>query len=100
MSPVGEWKRARDEVDVSQEEGAARAAAGERIGQIANRLGCDRTTVWRVCQRYREGGVRSILADEPRSGHPPEISPPSARPDRRAGVPVTARQGVAHHPLV
>jgi hypothetical protein len=51
-------------------------AAGERIGQIASRLECDRATIWRVCQRYREGGVRNILADDPRSGHPQEISPP------------------------
>jgi len=75
-------------------------AAGERIGPIARRLECDRTTIWRVCQRYREGGVRNILADDPRSGHPQEISPPPARPDRRVGLPGTARQGVAHHPLV
>lgn len=75
-------------------------AAGQRIGEIANRLECDRTTVWRVCRRYRAGGVRNILADDPRSGHPQEISPPPARPDRRVGLPGTAGQGVAHHPLV
>jgi hypothetical protein len=55
-------------------------AAGERVGDIARRLACDRTTIWRVCRRYRDGGLTSILADDPRSGHPQEISPlPRAR---------------------
>jgi hypothetical protein len=53
-----------------------------------------------VCRRYREGGVKNILTDDPRSGHPQEISPPPACPDRRVGMPGTGRQGVAHHPLV
>ena len=32
-------------------------AAGERVGDLAARLECDRTTVWRVCRRYEQGGL-------------------------------------------
>jgi Winged helix-turn helix len=74
-------------------------AAGEPISVVAARLECDRSTVWRVCRRYERGGLKPLLLDEPRVGRPPEISPPPAGPDRRAGVPGTDRRGVAHHPL-
>ena len=36
---------------------------GERIEQ-------DATTVWRVCERYRQGGLPAALYDAPRSGRP------------------------------
>src|SRR5262249_23435139 len=57
-------------------------AAGQRIGDVASRLECDRATVWRVCRRYEQGGLKKLLVDEPREGRPQEISPPPARPDR------------------
>lgn len=41
---------------------------GERIGQ-------NPATVWRVCQRYRQGGLDAALYDAPRSGHPRVFSP-------------------------
>jgi hypothetical protein len=75
-------------------------AAGERVGDLATRLECDRTTVWRVCRRYERGGLKELLQDDPRQGHPLEISPPPAGSDRRTRLPGTRRQGVAHHPLV
>ena len=56
--------------------------AGESIEAIAARLECDRATVWRVCRRYEEGGLKKLLRDGPRPGRPQEISPPSARSDR------------------
>src|SRR5215207_10266020 len=62
-------------------------AGGEPIRAVAGRLGCDRTTVWRVCHRYEQGGLKSLLLDEPRLGRPQEISPPAACPDRRTGLP-------------
>src|SRR5437660_9030137 len=71
-------------------------AAGERVGDLATRLECDRTTVWRVCRRYEQGGLSKLLLDEPRPGRPQEISPPPASPDRRTRLPGTRRQGVAH----
>ena len=56
--------------------------------QVADRVGCDRTTVWRVEQRYRGGGdALGALHDRPRSGRPPEVSPPSAGASRRLGLP-------------
>jgi transposase len=51
-------------------------AAGEPIQAVAARLECDRATVWRVCRRYEQGGLRELLLDEPRVGRPQEISPP------------------------
>src|SRR4029079_14335260 len=75
-------------------------AAGERVGDLTDRLECDRTTVWRVCRRYEQGGLKQLLQDGSRQGHPPEISPPPAGPDRRTRLPGTDRQGVARHPLV
>ena len=48
-------------------------AAGEPIGAIAARLECDPATVWRVCRRYEQGGLKSLLLDCPRLGRPQEI---------------------------
>src|SRR5262245_58116592 len=59
-------------------------AAGEPIQAVAARLECDRTTVWRLCRCYEQGGLKGLLLDCPRLGRPQEISPPPARPDRRA----------------
>jgi hypothetical protein len=55
-------------------------AAGEPIQSVADRLECDRTTVWRACRRYEQGGWKERLLDEPRLGRPQEISPPSSVP--------------------
>jgi Winged helix-turn helix len=75
-------------------------AAGERVRDVAFRLGCDRATVWRVCRRYEQGGLTKLLLDDARLGRPQEISPPAARPDRRTGLPGAGRRGAAHHALV
>ena len=40
-------------------------AAGESVQAIAARLECDRATVWRVCRRYEEGGLKQLLLDDP-----------------------------------
>ena len=74
-------------------------AAGEPIQSVASRLECDRATVWRVCRRYEQGGLKDLLLDDPRVGRPQEISPPPASPDRRTGLPGADRRGAAHHPL-
>lgn len=50
-------------------------AAGEPIQSVASRLECDRATVWRVCRRYEQGGLKELLLDHPRLGRPQEISP-------------------------
>jgi hypothetical protein len=35
----------------------------------------ERTTVWRVCQRYQDDGLSAALYDAPRSGRPRFFSP-------------------------
>jgi Winged helix-turn helix len=75
-------------------------AAGQRVGAVASRLECDRSTVWRVCRRYEQGGLKKLLVDGPREGRPQEISPPPACPDRPTRLPGAHRRGAAHHPLV
>jgi hypothetical protein len=74
-------------------------AGGERVGEVASRLECDRATVWRLCRRYERGGLTKLLLDDPRLGRPQEISPPPARPDRRTRLPGARRRGAAHHAL-
>jgi len=52
-------------------------SVGERQSSVAARLECDETTVWRACQRYRQGGLASLFADgrHGNAGHPQQISP-------------------------
>jgi transposase len=52
---------------------------------VAERTGHDRTTVWRVCQRYRERGL-DALQDRPRGGNRTRFSPSASRADRGVGV--------------
>ena len=74
-------------------------AAGERIRHMACRLECDRATVWRVCRRYEQGGLKRSCWTTPVVGRPQEISPLQHGPDRRTGLPGADRRGLAHHPL-
>jgi hypothetical protein len=37
---------------------------------VAGAVAQDRVTVWRVCERYRSGGLMAALYDAPRSGRP------------------------------
>jgi transposase len=52
-------------------------AAGERQCSVAAHLACDEATVWRACQRYRQGGLACLFADgrHDNLGHPQQISP-------------------------
>lgn len=45
-------------------------ADDERTRAVADKVGQHRTTVWRVCDRYRQGGLPTALSDAPRSGRP------------------------------
>src|SRR5437660_12675511 len=38
-------------------------AAGQRQEDLASQLGCEDSTVWRTCQRYRNLGLGGLLAD-------------------------------------
>ncbi len=47
-----------------------RADAEQRIASLVEKVEQDRTTIWRVCARYQEGGLDAALYDAPRSGRP------------------------------
>jgi transposase len=53
---------------------------GERVNPLSGKVEQDPSTVWRVCRRYEERGLEAVY-DAPRSGRPPEISPPGAGTD-------------------
>lgn len=42
----------------------------ERVEAVAARVGQNPATVWRVCERYRQGGLQAALYDAPRTGRP------------------------------
>src|SRR5436309_2823431 len=52
-------------------------ASGQRQEDLASQLGCDASTVWRTCQRYRRLGLAGLLADhrQGRSGRDLSITP-------------------------
>ena len=50
-------------------------AEGQRVQEVAAWMRCDPSTVWRLCRRYEQGGLDRLLADLPRCGSPPQISP-------------------------
>ena len=43
---------------------------GKRTETIADMLGIHRGTIWRIKERYLEGGLERALHDNPRSGQP------------------------------
>jgi hypothetical protein len=42
---------------------------------LGKKIGQNPATVWRVCERYRQGGLEAALYDAPRSGRPRVFSP-------------------------
>lgn len=52
-----------------------RATGEQSIATLGNKVEQDRTTIWRVCARYAEGGLEAALYDAPRSGRPRVFSP-------------------------
>jgi transposase len=46
------------------------AEVGQRVMLVSNKVDLNRSTVWRVCERYREAGLAAALYDAPRAGHP------------------------------
>lgn len=55
---------------------------------VAERLGCERTTVWRIEERYREEQLEA-LCDRPRPGRPRHFSPSAEDTSCGSGVPHT-----------
>jgi hypothetical protein len=74
-------------------------ADGERVQTVATWMQCDPSTIRRICRRYEESGLESVLAEAPRTGRPADISPSGTRPDGATGLSGAHRQGIAHHPL-
>jgi Winged helix-turn helix len=74
-------------------------AQGKRVQAVAAGNGCDRTTIWRICQRYEHGGASRLFRHASRRGSPPRLSPPPASPDCGTGLPGTHRPRPSPHPL-
>ncbi len=58
-----------------------RANDQQSIATLEEKVEQDRTTIWRVCARYEDGGLDAALYDAPRSGRPRVFSPASTPED-------------------
>jgi len=47
----------------------------QRVVFLGEKVEQDAATIWRVCERYRQGGLAAALYDAPRSGRPRVFSP-------------------------
>jgi hypothetical protein len=47
-----------------------RADDQQRVTVLGDQVDRDAATIWRVCERYRQGGLEAALYDAPRSGRP------------------------------
>lgn len=52
----------------------------QRVVLLGDKVDQDEATIWRVCERYRQGGLTAALYDAPRSGRPRVF--PRRRPSR------------------
>jgi hypothetical protein len=52
-----------------------RANGQQSIATLEEKVAQDRTTIWRVCERYEDSGLEAALYDAPRSGRPRVFSP-------------------------
>ncbi|MCL5995155.1 MAG: helix-turn-helix domain-containing protein [Chloroflexi bacterium] len=52
-----------------------RANDQQRVVRLSDKVEQDEATIWRVCERYRYGGLQAALYDAPRSGRPRVFSP-------------------------
>ena len=60
-------------------------AEGERVETIAERTEQTPSTVFRLCQRYRQRGAKAIY-DAARPGRPRVFPPSGSRPHRKSGL--------------
>lgn len=58
-----------------------RAKPQQRIVLLGQEVEQDPATIWRVCERYRQGGLDAALYDAPRAGRPRVFSPVRASGD-------------------
>ena len=52
-----------------------------QVVPLGELIGLDASTIWRVCERYRQQGLRAALYDAPRSGRPRVFSQERAQAD-------------------
>ena len=45
-----------------------RAEQNQRVGSLSEKFAQSASTIWRLCQRYRDGDLQAALYDAPRSG--------------------------------
>lgn len=50
--------------------GRAEGRQRQRVKPLSERVAQNAATLWRVCERYRTGGLEAALYDAPRSGRP------------------------------
>jgi hypothetical protein len=53
----------------------SRADEAQRVVLLGDKVEQDEATIWRICERYRQGGLSAALYDAPRSRRPPVFSP-------------------------
>ena len=53
----------------------------QRVVLLSNKVDRTTATIWRVCERYRLGGLAAALYDAPRSGRPRVFSPSRTQGD-------------------
>ena len=46
------------------------AEVNHDVSMVSDKVGQNRSTVWRVCERYRAAGLGAALYDAPRTGRP------------------------------
>jgi len=47
-----------------------RADKDQRVGSLSKKFAQSASTIWRICQRYRDGDLQAALYDAPRAGRP------------------------------
>jgi hypothetical protein len=50
------------------------AKSGQCVSAVSDKVDQHRTTVWRVCERYRNAGLEAAFYDAPRTGRPRVLS--------------------------
>jgi hypothetical protein len=58
-----------------------RADQEQRVGALGKKLEQNASTIWRICQRYRDGDLQAALYDAPRAGRPRVFFQKSAQED-------------------
>ena len=58
-----------------------RADHEQRVGALGEKLEQNASTIWRICQRYRDSDLQAALYDAPRPGRPRVFFQKSAQED-------------------